>query len=381
MKCPSPVELERGFWTDDREIRGHAEACPSCRPAWTEIGELADLGRSIEPEPTSPARREELRTTLLARLERRPERAPASRWPLVAAPLAAAAAVALAWWAWTTGAPTPPAAAPAPAPTAPAAPTIASHGQLLDHGGARFLRATEPPDEIVRLVDGTISLQVDPLGPGERFRVFTGDAELRVSDATLDVTAERDKLVAVRVVHGVVEVLPAGGEPAQIRAGDTWRATLVDGPPTAVIDSPPRRRAAKTPAAPAVPPPDPAQGAFDDGWRAVQAGDFTAAADAFERATGTSDTQLTEDAAYWRAVALARAGEPDDAILAFEAFLAAHPRAARAGEASAVLGWLLYDRGDREAAARRFRAAADDASPRVRRSAAEGLRALGQEDS
>ena len=85
------------------------------------------------------------------------------------------------------------------------------------------------------------------------------------------------------------------------------------------------------------------------------------------------DAKLAEDAAFWYAVALARGRHGGQAITAFRDFLDAHPQSPRAGEASAMLGWLLLDAGERAEAARRFRAAADDASTAVRDSARSGL--------
>lgn len=136
-----------------------------------------------------------------------------------------------------------------------------------------------------------------------------------------------------------------------------------------------------------VPDPDPvpesvartaAQQAFDDAWRAMRADDFVGAAVAFERVTRSGDPgPLAEDARFWRAAALARGGRVADAVAAFEAFLDRHPRAVRAGEAAAALGWLLLERGDLDDAAARFTAAAGDRSVRVRESAARGLRAVG----
>jgi TolA-binding protein len=87
---------------------------------------------------------------------------------------------------------------------------------------------------------------------------------------------------------------------------------------------------------------------------------------------------VAEDALYWQAVALARAGRSRQAIRAFEGFLGTYADSAHGGEASVMLGWLLLERGDREGAGRRFQAALDDRSPAVRRSAAEGLEAVRQ---
>jgi len=61
---------------------------------------------------------------------------------------------------------------------------------------------------------------------------------------------------------------------------------------------------------------------------------------------------------------------------AFRDFLDAHARSPRAGQASAMLGWLLIDARAFDEAARRFDAASGDPDPAVRRSARAGLDAL-----
>ena len=85
---------------------------------------------------------------------------------------------------------------------------------------------------------------------------------------------------------------------------------------------------------------------------------------------------LGEDARYWRAVALGRANAPEEARPAMEEFLRRHPGSRRAGEVSAMLGWLLIDAGERERAATLFNAALADPSASVRQSARAGLEAV-----
>ena len=86
---------------------------------------------------------------------------------------------------------------------------------------------------------------------------------------------------------------------------------------------------------------------------------------------------LAEDARYWRAVALGRAGAAGEARAAMEEFLSSHPRSPRTGEVSVMLGWLLVDAGDRARAEALFRAAAADVRLQVRKSAQAGLQAVG----
>jgi hypothetical protein len=382
-RCPTPTELERAYWSEEEGcgVRLHVRDCARCGGQWQEIEALITLGRAVQAPPSSERQREELRTALLSRVKPEAAERPASRrarpW-LVAAPLLAAAAAAAIWSMW------PARETPAPAPR------VERRGNVLSHDDARYLLAAVMPDEIIRLVEGTITVEVEPLQPGERFRVITGDAEVEVRGTAFDVTARGDRLAAVRVIHGAVEVRAGQSPPVRVGAGESWTAPAAA--PTAEPASPapepplptpaPRRAPPPTPALVA-PPPDagrpllarsPARQAFDEGWRAIGANDFSAAALAFERAA--ADPDLAEDASFWRAVALARGGRAVPAARAFEAFLAAHPDAARAGEASAMLGWLLFERGEHRRAADRFRAALEDTSPRVRESAAAGLKAI-----
>jgi TolA-binding protein len=128
------------------------------------------------------------------------------------------------------------------------------------------------------------------------------------------------------------------------------------------------------PPQPARPEAGPAERAFNQGWEALRAGDRLAAAAQMRRALDLEPgNALAEDARYWRAVALGRAGVVGEARDAMEEFLRNHPRSPRAGEVSVMLGWLLIDAGERDRAESLFRAAAGDARPEVRKSAEAGL--------
>jgi TolA-binding protein len=388
-RCPTPVELERAFWSDDAELRAHAHACAECSIEWREMAALADAGRSIPPPPPAPDRREEIRTALLAKMSA-PSAARPARWRWrwqIAAPLAAAVALAIGWWAWPRGSEAP--TAPPVARHAPQAPH--AHGHILAHDGARFIRVSAVPDEIVRLVDGTLSVEVEPLHPGERFRIITGDAEVEVRGTAFDVTASADHLRAVRVMHGLVEVRPSGGAASLLRGGQAWQSSTTTAAatpdevkqqeaPDAGAPRPQHPRTAfqsRRDPGPSTPTRPAAQQAFDDAWTALRAGDFDRAAEAFARAARHDATApMAEDAHYWRAVALARGGDAPAARTAFESFLHDFPSSPRSGEASVMLGWLLFDRGDYTEAARRFRAAVTDPASRVRSSAAQGLHAV-----
>ncbi len=98
--------------------------------------------------------------------------------------------------------------------------------RVLAHDGARYRVESPQPDEIVRLLDGSLSVAVNPLRRGQRFRIVTGEVELEVNaeGAALDVTAKADHLESARVMRGTVEVRAAGGAGRAITAGQAWQA-------------------------------------------------------------------------------------------------------------------------------------------------------------
>src|SRR6185436_6614824 len=117
--------------------------------------------------------------------------------------------------------------------------------------------------------------------------------------------------------------------------------------------------------------------AFNQGWASLRAGDHLGAAAQMRRALDLEPANaLAEDARYWRAVALGRAGAAGEARAAMEEFLRLHPRSARAGAVSAMLGWLLVDAGEKDRARALFEAAAGDANAAVQKSARAGLDAV-----
>jgi tetratricopeptide (TPR) repeat protein len=391
--CPSELDLDRAYSVgDDPEITGHVESCDACRAWWADTTAAIELARELRSEVPSAHDREELRTSLLATNPRRPE-ARRRAWMMPAFALAAAAAVL--------------AVATRPrTPTAPAAATVELHprrGAVHGHVGAQYALAANPPDEIVRLRDGTIDVDVDPLHAGERFRVIVGADEIEVRGTSFEVIAGSDHLVSVRVVHGRVEVRHVGSPPEILTAGQVWHAESLAVTPTTpalpppapapapiVPPAPPVRRTTPKreppsiaqapqppPATAARPPTDPQEVAFVAGWDAMRRSDFRLAAAAFARVVALDPSgSLAEDGAFWHAVALARVPRLPEAIAALREFLEDYATSARAGEASAMLGWMLADQGESAEARRRFEAAVHDPSASVQASARKGLAAL-----
>ena len=107
-------------------------------------------------------------------------------------------------------------AAPAPAST-----PHTSRASIRAIGNARFFRAQPPPDEIVRLDDGRIELDVIPLAAGERFRVVTDHGEVEVRGTIFEVLASNRSLRSVSVSRGRVEVRSGSGL-SVLDAGDRW---------------------------------------------------------------------------------------------------------------------------------------------------------------
>ena len=119
--------------------------------------------------------------------------------------------------------------------------------------------------------------------------------------------------------------------------------------------------------------------AFARGWIALRSNDFESAAQAFGQAASEGDDNaLSEDASFWRGVALDRANRFAEAQEALTQFLVRYPKSDRAGEAAVMLGWLLLRAGDVTAAEARFGSALGNPSERVRRSGRAGLAASGR---
>jgi hypothetical protein len=259
----------------------------------------------------------------------------------------------------------------APAPSKSSAETaIRSRASIRAIGAARFVRISGPPDDVVRLDEGAIVLEVAPLSRGERFRVLTRDAEVEVRGTRFQVSAAGGELLAVSVSHGRVEVRSPGGGHAVLEAGDEW----VRGAPGAAepAASPKPPVAVEPSAARAAPA---ARASFDRAWALLRQGDPRQAATLFAEVEVLAQGRgIAEDALYWRAVAIARTGDGQEARRLFGDFLGRFPGSPRAGEAATALGWLLLDGGDRGAARTAFERATGDPSPTVRASALDGLR-------
>jgi hypothetical protein len=347
---------------------------------------LIDLARSLPFADPPSDHVEEMRTAVLASMGRhssRPARLARRAWMIGGLGLAAAASIAFVL------------VHRAPEVSAP----VRTHASVMAVGTATFARLSPIPDEVIRLTDGMLHLDVSPLAAGERCRVVVGDGEVEVRGTAFEVEARGDHLVRVAVAHGRVDVRVAGvlhvlggGEhweaPGQISEHTPTTVEIVDPHPVALVPAPvpaPRRSRAATlttprePSSPALAAPvvtagGAAEREFRGGWSLLQGGDAIAAAAAFDRAIKLAPAgSVAEDAGFWRGAALVKAGKPELARHALVTFLAEFPLAVRGREAAAMLGWLLVDAGDLDAAEQQFQRAATDPVTRVRTSAESGL--------
>jgi TolA-binding protein len=379
--CPSEEELSRALAPGaDARVAGHVAACARCRSTQEGFRDAIARARELPVALPDAARRDEVRASLLARGAAEPMgRRGRASWIAAAAAVAAAAAI----------------VGIARERQEPAAPR--SHVVVHAGAGARY-ELSPPPWETVRLWEGTIELDVEPLGPRDRVQVRVGDGEVEVRGTRFQVAAREDHLVGVEVSHGRVEVRRAGSPLTVLGAGQSWRA------PAAAAAAPPVTPPAPAlaPEAPPAPAPEPSRARasarrsstrpeagveralrptrqeelYDDAWDALRARRFDAAVRGFERVLADSPGgALADEAAFWRATSLARGGEPARAVTAFREFLAKYRASRRRGEAATILGWLLVDAHRLAEAAPLFQGAVDDPDESVRRSARDGLAA------
>ncbi len=275
---------------------------------------------------------------------------------------------------------------------------------------AEYRCVSTQPDEIVRLSSGTITVTVDPLKAGERFRVITRDAEVEVVGTVFEVTASKDELVAVRVLSGTVAVRPVGSAAVVLAQGERWPVESETRTPrdrqTASNETenrqsapilgrakrknrPPRNRPeqstgekkpqASAPVEEATESPGTidAEAFFNSGWGHFRSGDYPAAADDFGRVMQiTKEWALREDAVYWCAIAHLKAGNTSTAQSVMIHYLADYPQARRAAEIATRLGWMALEKGRAAEARHYFENGLNSDDPKVKRSARNGLDTL-----
>jgi hypothetical protein len=379
--CPSEEQISRALTSSvDAGVLQHAASCVDRQATHERLMAAIQRARELPSDIPRPSRRDEVRTGLLAMAAVEPIALTRKAPGLVAFGVAAVALVALVL-SLTRGRGDPP----------------TPHSRVVVRAGvgARY-QVSHPPWEIVRLWEGTVDLDVEPLGPGERVLVRVGDGEVEVRGTSFRVTAHDDRLVAVDVAHGRVEVRPTGGEIKVLRAGQIWRVRAPGDAPSAAptislelgalepAESRPRRRArtrhADLPVAAAVAlalRPTEQERLYDDAWDALRSGRFGQASREFGQVLSESPGgPLADEAAFWRATSLARSGDSPRAIEAFRHFVKEYRSSLRRGSASTILAWLLLKAHRPDEAAPLFRAAIDDPDESVRLSARDGFAAI-----
>ncbi|MEO8705415.1 MAG: tetratricopeptide repeat protein, partial [Kofleriaceae bacterium] len=316
---------------------------------------LRDLARDLPFDKPDPARRDAVRSALLAEASEAARPDPRRRWGLAGAAFAtgvlAAAAVALVIGRG---------GGDGPALQAPGAAQItASTEARLEH---EVVATDTGVDEIVRVHHGTVKLAIAEVRPGNRVRVRTRDAEVD-GGGVYEVVVDDETLRAVSVRSGTAEIKVTGQRAVMLAAGQTWRASIVttDLSPVRTPDiTPPAPAKVAVAPAPVVKPvpaptpvhiveaklPDAPEGAisiatpeparpcgvtvieqrFQAGWALLKAGK---ARDAAHELGGAADTApndpLAADARYFQAVALVRAGERSEAERVLVKFLDSAP--------------------------------------------------------
>jgi len=363
-RCPPELELTLAISNGvSPALSAHLDGCARCTTSWHQLSQPRELARHLpSPSPSGPEL-EQIRTRLLIALaEARPSRVsgPTKRraWRRTAVFAASAALAAVAIAAWRIP------RASRGGPSAAATESHAYHGTVHPRPGALFAREGSAWDEIVRLREGVATFDVEPLLRGERFRVITGDGEVEVRGTSFRVEVAGDRLRAVHVERGRVEVRAQGRRAVVLGPGDDWKsartlAGAVAGSGNAVPSAP-----------------SPSEAAFIEAWSAFRSGRLVGAIEAFDDVLRLDPTgPLTEDARYWKAVARARTGSRS-AIDDLGSFLSDYPRSPHADEAAVLLGWKLLETGRRDEAARAFRAASAARDQEVRKSARAGMHEL-----
>jgi len=382
-RCPPGWKLTRAIserFADD-ELQAHVARCPRCAAEHSGLLELVDHAALLPPPvEMSRASRQAISARLLGAstptaVTHRRRLGVALACAAAAAAIGIATAIGTAGGARDVGVQDVQRHDPG-AKSAPFQPP-ASRAAVRAVGAARFVRVQAPPDEIIRLDEGTVVLEVASLPRGERFRVQTDDGVVEVRGTRFEVSASQRRLVAVSVSKGRVEVRSAAGALAVLDPGDEWVHKPTPAPPPAEVAPPatPSARGSAKPPASRDQATRAAKMSFDRAWSLLRQGHARDAAALFaDVERDARDAGTREDALYWRAVATARTGDAAEAQRLFVDLLQRFPRASRSGQAATALGWLLLDGGDTAAAARAFERAINDQSPTIRASAAEGLR-------
>jgi TolA-binding protein len=365
--CPSVEQLAAAAAGEQVRAAEHAVTCVECASLLTQQRELRLLARQLEAPRLSPLRRAKLalaydpvveiralaqqlasprldsdrRARLAAETLALADATPARPWLGIGLGVAAAAAVAMIAWstlragservamhwpdhAWTVAhtplvhdavavAPMPPVDPVAVPAVVPAAVPVVALARVVSHAAASisgdddadFTRDDANERDTVQLHDGTISIDARDRAP---VAVAIGDTTIQVKNARVEIRAAHGLIVSAHSFAGSVE-RTSPESTAVITAGEVW-----------------------TP-----PPAEASLAAFRVGWQALHDNHNADALLAFERA---SDPVISEESAFWAAIAAQRTGDKEGASQRFKAFLDAYPQSPRADAARAALAKL-----------------------------------------
>ena len=219
-RCPPGWKLTRAVSEGgavDRALERHLDGCEQCASVLKSLCKLSATVQAFPrpPELGSEPRRVISRTAVDRLTPVRPTTPLASGFVSRRGRL-----VRLCWRCSRSGAPATQCTAGRSGGVSAPAPRFSSIDPS-DWNGT-LSRVQARPDEVVKLDEGVLVLEVAPLPPGERFRVRTRDAEVEVRGTRFQVSASDGELLAVSVTHGRVEVVSRGAGRAVLEPGDEW---------------------------------------------------------------------------------------------------------------------------------------------------------------
>jgi TolA-binding protein len=390
-QCPPPEALTQAVSEGmSPQLQKHLRGCERCTQYIQEERDAQSLLRRLPLQTPTAAQHQDARMALFAAAKvSLPSLVRPTPWGKISLGLVAAVMLTVGAANWLSEDPAPP----------PVAVPPEARGTIFAGNKAQFHHQTVPGDETVRLSEGSITVDVPALKPGERFRIIVGDAEIEVRGTSFEVIAHNDKLVSVRVIHGEVEIHTKQEPVVRLEPGERWvsaeqmaasetvaqEPSLLEIVPVELPTPAPVVVAIETPKpvakAPIVKQPPVVSDTTEDTYRvayaAYRAGDFTAASKGFAEVAASSDANLAEDASYFHAISLQRSKSPE-AKAALEGFLLRFPAAPRVNNVRLLLGRLLLDAGELEAAKQQLEAVVQDAPEALRKNAQDGLEIIHQ---
>ncbi|HEV7557161.1 MAG TPA: hypothetical protein VGO00_16955, partial [Kofleriaceae bacterium] len=175
---------------------------------------LDDLGHELPWDRPDDARREAVRSSLLAAVGEGRLPVGRRRWTIgvaFAGGVAAAAIAAIVVWPR------------AGAESQHLVDVEASPAAQLEH---TTTRTANGDDELVRVHAGKIRIAVGNVRPGDHVHVATGDAEIEGA-ASYELVAAGDRLTEVSVLAGSAVVRVRGQKPVFLAAGQSWHAAII----------------------------------------------------------------------------------------------------------------------------------------------------------